>query len=349
MLACMRRLLLPALLIAAASTVRAQYNEAITVSRALVDVRVTDSLGNAITTLGPADFDVRIDGKPAVVESATWIDEDAPRVFADETVDEAAGETDATLVLPPPGRLLVFFIQTDFARNRVRLQGQMNFRHYAEDLIENLGPNDRVAVFSFDSHLKFRSDFTADKEALTDAVRQSVRIDFPPPPPTVPSPSLAKRLDRTAMKRAASSEAGLLLVANALSGIPGPKSLLLMGWGLGVRQGGMVGMRREWTAARRALDAARVSIFALDTTYADYHDLELGLQAAAEQTGGFYAKTHQFARGAISRLQRTLAGHYELELRPAQTLKPGSRSLVVRVKNQRRLEVLAPSSIVIRN
>ncbi|HYI08038.1 MAG TPA: VWA domain-containing protein [Thermoanaerobaculia bacterium] len=349
----MRRLLLLALSIAAAvasaSTAQAQYGDAITVSRALVDVRVTDSHGNAIPGLGAADFDVKIDGKPAVVESVTWIDADAPRVFEDDTADEAAGEIDAPFILEPRGRLLVFFIQTDFARNRVRLQGQMNFRHYAEDLIEGLGPNDRVAVFSFDSHLKFRSDFTSDKEAITNAVRQSVRIDFPPPPPTVESPSLAKRLDPKAMRRAASSETGLLLVANALSAIPGPKSLLLMGWGLGVRQGNAVSMRREWTAARRALDASRTSIFSLDTTYADYHDLEIGLQAAAKQTGGFYAKTHEFARGAIERLQRTLAGHYELELRPAETLKPGSRTLVVRVKNQRGLDVLAPSSIIIRN
>ena len=54
-----------------------EYQEKITVERILVDARVTDSVGNPITGLKPADFHVRIDGKPARVESADWIPETA--------------------------------------------------------------------------------------------------------------------------------------------------------------------------------------------------------------------------------------------------------------------------------
>src|SRR6185503_16473584 len=128
--------------------------------------------------------------------------------------------------------------------------------------------------------------------------------------------------------------------------IPGPKSLLLLGWGLGERTIAGVRMKRQWDPARHALDAARVSIFALDTTDADYHDLEVGLIAAAEQTGGFYAKTHVFPRIAIERLQRTLSGHYELTLRAVDNLKPGTQNLSVRVK-RRGATILAPSSVFI--
>ena len=106
-------------------------------------------------------------------------------------------------------------------------------------------------------------------------------------------------------------------------------------------------MKRDWKAARYALDAARVSIFALDTSYADYHDLELGLQAAAAETGGFYAKTHLFPGIAVERLQRTLSGHYELTLRAAESLRPDTHALDVRVK-RRGARVLAPMSVVIR-
>ena len=59
-------------------------------------------------------------------------------------------------------------------------------------------------------------------------------------------------------------------------------------------------------------------MFALDITNADYHTLEVGLEQVAEDTGGFYAKTHLFAGQALTRLERALSGHYVLTFaRPA--------------------------------
>ena len=60
--------------------------ETITVSRIVLDVRVTDFGGRMVTDLTAEDFDVRIGGKKMIVESAEWIDEresrsePAPRV-----------------------------------------------------------------------------------------------------------------------------------------------------------------------------------------------------------------------------------------------------------------------------
>jgi len=328
----------------AAASAFAQFGETITVSRVLVDVRVTDNRGTPLRDLTPDDFIVRIGEAASRVESVTFIDEttnwiDEPASIPDETGDEPNS---------PRGRLFVVFVQTDFARNATRVSGQMHFNRYAEHFIQSLQPDDRVAVFSFDSHLKFRLDFSNDKEAIRAAARNTIWIDHPPPPPVVPAPSLASRLDREAMRRAAHSETAIQLVANALAPIPGPKSMILLGWGLGELTPIGVKMKVEWKPARLALDAARVSIFALDTTYADYHDLEFGLQSAAEETGGFYAKTHIFPRVALQRLQRTLSGHYELTLRAPGELKIGSRTLDVRVK-RRGARVLAPQSVIIRN
>ncbi|HET8774806.1 MAG TPA: hypothetical protein VFP80_13470, partial [Thermoanaerobaculia bacterium] len=50
-----------------------QLQETITVSRVVVDARVTQFAGEPITDLAPADFDVRIGGKRAIVEAAEWI------------------------------------------------------------------------------------------------------------------------------------------------------------------------------------------------------------------------------------------------------------------------------------
>jgi hypothetical protein len=133
----------------------------------------------------------------------------------------------------------------------------------------------------------------------------------------------------------------LIVVANALRGIPGPKSLLLMGWGLGHRWAGGVLMGPKYTIARHVLEAARVTIFSLDTVDADYHTLEAGLEKAAEDTGGFYAKTHIFPKIALDKLQRTLSGHYELEVRRPEKLKPGTHDVIVNVK-RRGVTVLAP-------
>lgn len=336
------------LAIALCAVLSAQLSETITVSRVVVDARVTRNAGEPITDLTAADFDVRIGGKKAVVESAEWIDDTvgggAPLPDPERPVSDSGR---APVAARPPGRLFILFVQTDFARESSRTYGQMKFLQHADALLETLAPEDRAAVFSFDSHLKFRLDFSSDREAIRRALRDTIFIDHPPPPPIVPSPSLAAKLDREAMRRAAHSESGLLLVANALRSIPGPKSLLLLGWGLGERGLGGVSMKRGWKAARAALDAARVSIFSLDTTNADYHDLEIGLASAAEQTGGFYAKTHVFPQIAIERLQRTLSGHYELTLRAVDGLEPGTRELVVRVQRRGAI-VLAPASVLIR-
>ena len=322
----------------------AQLQETITVRRVLVDVRVTEFGGEPIADLTPEDFDVRMGGRRAVVESAEWIDDLAERRAGfSPPENEVRAEAHTT-----SGRLLVLFVQTDFTREPSRVSGQLKFLNYAEEIIDGLQPEDRMAVFSFDSHLKFRLDFSNDKEAIRTAARNTIWIDHPPPPPVVPSPSLASRLDREAMRRAAHSETAIQLVADALAPIPGPKSMILLGWGLGELTPIGVKMKVEWKPARLALDAARVSIFALDTTYADAHDLEFGLQSAAEETGGFYAKTHIFPRVALQRLQRTLSGHYELTLRAPGELKIGSRTLDVRVK-RRGARVLAPQSVIIRD
>ncbi len=322
----------------------AQFRESVTVARILLDVRVTDFDGDAILGLEPADFEVTIGGKKAEVLSATWVPESTGAQLLELEPGAAAGDPSTSLGMTESApRLFVFFIQTDFGRSTERIRGQMHFFKYAEELLEMLEPEDRVAVFSFDSHLKFRLDFTSDKEQILAAMRDAITINNPPPPPVVPNPSVASRLDREEMKKAPDSEAALIIIGNALRHIPGPKSMMLMGWGLGEMTG--VGVRMKWRYkfARRVLEAARVTIFSLDTTFADYHSLEVGLGKAAADTGGFYAKTHIFPRQALERLRRTLAGHYELELRRPDDLKPGTHELIVRVK-RRGIYILAPSS-----
>ena len=89
-------------------------------------------------------------------------------------------------------------------------------------------------------------------------------------------------------------------------------------------------MLPEYEPARRALRDARVVVFSLDITDADYHSLEVGLEQLAEDTGGFYAKTHDFPNLAMARLERALQGYYELAfVKPL--LPPGRHTVDVKL------------------
>ncbi|HVG22691.1 MAG TPA: hypothetical protein VND45_00935, partial [Thermoanaerobaculia bacterium] len=199
-----------------------QVQESITVERVLVDARVTNDAGDPFADLRPGDFTVRIAGKAAVVESVEWV-QDAVVGSTSRPVDGSDAPRRPDDSTPRrPGRTLVFFVQTDFARQPTRTHGQLNFLRYADDMIRAFAPEDRIAVFSFDSHLKFRLDLTTDKEAAIAAVTSSIYIDDPPAPPLIDGPSLAKHLSNDAMRRAAHSETALLLVAHALRQLPGP-------------------------------------------------------------------------------------------------------------------------------
>src|SRR6266576_3460447 len=188
----MRRVLI-ALMIAGSADAQ-QYQEKITVERILIDVRVTDSYGNPITGLAPANFRVRIDGKPAVVEAADWIPETAAERELAE-IDKPPAEVNTTLDVPAPrGRLFIFFFQTDFARHPSRVMGQMDIIRRIDSFLDFLEPEDRVAVLSFDSHLKFRLDFTNNKHDIANAMEQALYISDPPWPQRVPLPALGSRL-----------------------------------------------------------------------------------------------------------------------------------------------------------
>ncbi len=287
-----------------------RVEERVEVPRVLIDARVVDHRGVAVATLAASDFRVRVDGKPAVLESVEWVEGTQP--YAEGLTPEQAAATGGPIA--PQGRLIVFFFQADFAPTR--LNGLMRMKARAVQMLATLQPTDRVAVVSFDSHLRFRQDFTADRGLVAAAVHRSILFGGEEHPEASPPPSLALSFDMAAADKAASPEAALLVVGRALEKLPGAKSVVFFGWGLGHLSGGSairrVTMGHDYAPARAALARARATVFAIDVTDADYHDLEVGLEQVAEDTGGFYAKTNNFPSQAMTRLEGALAGHYVL-------------------------------------
>lgn len=283
------------------------------VVRVVLDVRAVDPQGAAIPDLPRSAFRVRVEGREVALEAADWIPAGVARPAApgEGLALTPSPERPAPAAGTAPGngdRLFVLFFQTDFTRHR--LVGQMRIAHEATRFVDGLGPGDRVAVVSYDSRLKPRLDFTRDREAIRKAVFDSLKTDLPPPLPPGEEPTIGGRIDPDAAARAATVELGLLETARALAEIPGPKWMLYLGWGLRVDRNPQDTPRLG--SAIEALYRARVQVFTLDVSDADWHTLETELMVLADLTGGTYAKTHQFARAALDRVFRGVDGRYEL-------------------------------------
>ncbi|MEP6767920.1 MAG: VWA domain-containing protein [Acidobacteriota bacterium] len=284
------------------------------VERVILDAHVTDNRGEVIPGLGAADFDLRVEGVRVPVESADWIPAGEPEVPFQSSTESPP--PDSAPSEAPPGRLLIFFFQTDYTTSR--LIGLVRMGLQARRFLDTLLPSDRVAVLSFDSHLKLRQDFTDDRARILAAIHASLRTGPPEAPPPEAGPSLARHFDYSGASDAVTPERALALIARAAAPIPGGKSMLFFGWGLQTI-GGMSGPnmrdRLDFQDALPALARARITIFSLDVTNADYHSLEGTLSNIADLTGGTYAKTHIFPGLALDRVRRAIAGRYVLVFR----------------------------------
>jgi VWFA-related protein len=322
-----------------------RFREKVDVERVVIDARAVDGHGRPILGLAAANFEVKVDGKPVALESATWVTGTPAHEFvAAVDGDAAATPPDGDVVVGgiPRGRLIVMFFQKDFDPSRVA--GLLRMQSKAAKFLETLGPEDRVAVLSFDYHLKLWQDFTGDRERLRRVIKQSLFFGRFPSGQSVDPPSLAENFDFDAAKRAAEPETALLVTARALLPLRGPKSLVFFGWGMGRLSGSHVFLDSDYGPARQALLDARVTVFTLDVTDADAHTLEVGLEQVAADTGGFYAKTHLFPGLAMARLEGALAGHYLLVFeKPAY--RRGPHRVEVKLQGIKG-DVLAKSSYV---
>jgi len=313
-----------------------RFHERIDVARVVVDARVVDDRGNPVIGLSADDFAVKIDRKACRVETASWIGEQPTAAAPDDALSDGVA---------PAGRLVVFLFQKDLEPSRI--VGLMRMLMRSRDFLGTLAPADRVAILSFDSHLKIWSDFTNDRESLDRLLQHGVLLDRPPLVPRQNDPSLVERLDPGQANHAYGMERALLLIGRALEPLPGSKSVVLVGHGFGHYTPDGVFMEADYEPARRALVAARTSVFSLDVTDADYHSLEAGLQMVSEETGGFYARTHIFPGQAMRRLSGALAGYYVLFVEAPDDIR-GEHDVEVKLSRGKGT-VLATTSVSPRN
>ena len=307
-----------------------QYVERVEVARVLIDARVVDGAGRPVLGLQPSDFDLRIDDKSVRVESVQWIGGEPASVPIAST--PIAGAIEPTV----RGRLIVLLVQKSFELHRI--MGLLHMMQKGGGLLARLKSDDRVAVLSFDSHLRVWLDFTGDLDHVRAVLAEDVMFRQPGLVEPAPEPSLVARLTQDRGRRTYTMEEALRLIANALEPLPGSKSVVLVGYGFG-RLTSMVpgfgaALDDGYEEARTALQAARASVFSLDVTNADFHTLEFGLQTVSEDTGGFFARAYRFPQQAIDRVAGALEGHYVL-IAEKPELDPGTYCVAVRLVGQK--------------
>ena len=307
------------------------FVERVEVARVLVDARVLDDAGRPVRGLEPADFEVRIDGTPARVESVEWISGGG---VPDDSVPSAPEI--GPIGLAPRGRLILFLVQKSLSASgaaAARDAGLMKVLRLTEPLLAELTPADRVAVLSFDSHLKIWTDFTSDVERIRRLLGEDVLLERPGPIVASADVSLLSGISRARGEKAYTMEEALGLIGRALEPLPGAKTIVLLGYGFGrpVRGGmGAALLEEGYDDASAALLAARAAVVSLDITDADFHSLEVSLQTVSVDTGGLFLRTNQFPQQAIRRVANALSGHYVLSVEKPET-EPGTHRIAVRL------------------
>jgi VWFA-related protein len=313
-----------------------QFGEEITVSLISMTVRAVDGRGRPITGLGPGDFRVRVGKKEIPVVGVDWFSsgEPAPAI---ESPGVPAAPT-APIVEPrPAGKLVVFWVQADFEPSRV--SGQLRLWPYIDEFIQTLHPADRMAVISYDSHLHLRQDFTQDLEAVHAAVYRGMLHGNSETGAGSGEVSLIASFNVQAATEAASPERALEVTAEALAELPGEKIIVYLGWGLGRFGSFGVQMTPAFYPAVRALRRANIPVFVLDVTSADYHSLEVGLEAVAHATGGTYQKTHVLTGLAMDFLAQAISGHYILTIDP-DTVPPKGGPVTVELRDRKKGSII---------
>jgi VWFA-related protein len=308
-----------------------RFKDEIDVSLSTLVIRVVDSWGKPILGLKPADLRVRVGKEEIPVVALDWVSADDAQVVRTQPADDDAALVD---VEPPPepGRLVVIFVQADL--NPTRISGQLRLRRYTRELLGTLQPQDRVAVVSFDSHFKLWQDFEQDRDATHQAIDHAMFYSRQPDVAVSEPISLARHFDFAAAREAATPERALELMARALEPLPGEKTVIYLGWGLGRFGANGVTMTPDYRPAVNALYAAHASVFVLDVTSADYHSLEVGLEDVADATGGQYFKTFRLPALATKTLAQTISGYYVLTLdRSALADKEGKLRIDLREKS----------------
>ena len=342
----MRSLAVLIALLGAALPTFAQQQPALTeqidVNAVLLDVIVTDSKGNQILGLSPADFVVKENGVEQALDSVDYFTNrrllDAREESAPFKVERVREE-----------RYFIFFFDkpqdAGFLFDRLN-----NARHAVRDFIRNdMKEGDQVAIAGHDVRLKIYTDFTTDKAQLERALEDSAR--FGKGITDGQTPILKTIGKNSMMKKTGTVYQALALLADATQGIRERKNVVLFSPGIAdINERQMAGMlverSRYLDEAIYSLNAANMSVYGVqlmqqgqdaDLSSPLYHQR---LSEISSSTGGKYFQFNTSFAPAIDQVEETNAGYYLLTYRSQKKRGVrGFQKVEVSVKGQPQLRV----------
>jgi len=284
-------------------------NEELTVKRHILDVRVIDAMGRPVKGLGAENFVLSQQGTPIPIVSCEWVGSPHDKDM------KAPGKY--------PGQLIILFFQVQLDGHRVR--GIQDKVKRAMSVLGRFHINDRIAVVSYDSHMRVRTDFTNNPEALARGIRKGLRRERSPYPKPASFPSLTAYLSYSDCKKARTPEKALTYLSNALTRFDDVKTLVYMSFDASDFARGNFKLREDYPEAKKALIASRTTVIGMDFAPWDYNTLDLAIRQFSEDTGGFFVKTPNFVQMAGTKLHNSLSGYYILSHESIPPIDPDGK------------------------
>jgi VWFA-related protein len=298
----------------------------------LLDVLVTDEDGNVVVGLDAEDFLVEEEGQPMGLESAAFYSN--RDLFGALSGEGTAGEGDA---VADRYFALVFYRPPVAAGRDHRLYLQLPElgKSAFQWIVEELQPNDHVAVLAYDSSLRLYQDFSQDRSRLGQALHRAATGRTP----DARWPSRAETAQEGIRLRAlwerpelptASADPfeALALLAEELGTVRGRKMVLLFGFDLPAI--GSAENRRGYQPMVEAFNTHNAAVYTVGVT-------RLGFQPSLEQiaadTGGEYLYHFSSFLSPLRHIARQNSGYYLLSYRsPLARTEAGYREVRVQVR-----------------
>jgi VWFA-related protein len=318
----------------------ARFEEEVEVSEVLLDVLVTDEEGNVIVGLTADDFIIEEDGEQLPVESVSFY---SNRQFLPLGQAEPAlpGLTEAEA--PQDRYFVLFFYRPPIADSRasdlfLKLAdaGRKSFAWVIEELL----PNDHVAVVAYSSRLELYADFTLDRRAVGKAIRRACAGKAPETWPSrtpealpgITLESLPKGDELRDLTPDVYSALGTL--SSALGTVQGRKNIVLFGIDLPVTGGFGPDQKtpERYPGAVEALNDNNVAVYPIALSRRTDSDRFVRL---AEDTGGEYAFNFANFSAPLRQIARENNGYYLLSYRARHPAgKTGYQEIAVRTTNE---------------
>lgn len=302
------------------------------VREVLLDVLVTDENGNVIVGLGKDDFVIEENGQPVEVESAAFY---SNRRYLGDFGASAARDAE----IPEDRYFILFYSWPPVLRSNERSHvlrlpeaGRMSFQWMVEELL----PNDHVAVVSYDTSLHLHHDFSRDRTRLGEAIRRASSGKPPLPRWTSRTETPEEGITLTSLpagrellRRTPDPLGGLRVLAEALGDVSGRKNLIVFGADLPPE--GSIEWTRGYGPLVEALNVHNVAAYTIGITGSGRQPSLIRL---AEDTGGEYAYRFESFLSPLRKIARENSGYYLLSFRSEHPAgESGYQDIEVRTAN----------------